>query len=186
MPTADPQSFPLHADRQGSGPESRHGEAVKSNLPARPSQSAHGEREREGKDPDSLSYCTYFGAVPLFLFLQLNTARPNSSAWRREPSVLELARAGGALSASHLLALAAGDVVNHPDSAYSVRMDRQKDRERNDPLSPPHSTICISVAQNLSSLSLTFSMSRDLSAFLFQPQLQPSRPPLPCCHPFPP
>lgn len=74
----DPSSLPLHEDRRASGPESRHGEAVKSDLPARPSKC----RGEERKEPT-----TYFGVVPLFLFSQLDAARPNSSAWRRESSV---------------------------------------------------------------------------------------------------
>ena len=60
----DPSSLPLHDDRRASGPESRHGEAVKSDLPARPS--AVGKREREKSRLPILALCpfSYFLSWP--------------------------------------------------------------------------------------------------------------------------
>lgn len=128
----DPSSLPLHDDRRASGPESRHGEAVKSDLPARPS--AVGKREK--KEPT-----TYFGVVPLFLFSQLDAAQPNSSAWRRESSVrycsvLELGRALCFLT----------QLCRQVTSSIILTLF-SKDRQKETILSPPHSILCISVAQ---------------------------------------
>lgn len=53
----DPSSLPLHDDRRASGPESRHGEAVKSDLPARPS--AVGKRERKKSRLPILASCRF-------------------------------------------------------------------------------------------------------------------------------